>query len=211
MRRKILLLMILVFFLLTIANPYNRSVEQESEPYCKVENAIITYEYYGLDKGTVKLYIKDNGSFVRREDTKIVERDGGEKTLRFFYLLTPEYFYQADLHDSNMAVRMPRPANQGDLMILIHEILHGEQAKSLETEKRYKKEAEERVVNQLCKVYYDETSAEKFWIWNDIILKQESLDWETKEPSGKRAVSVELNPKFEKDTFELPKDLEIIG
>jgi hypothetical protein len=47
------------------------------------------------------------------------------------------------------------------------------------------------------------------------ITKIEILDkasWTRKtEPSGKKAVSVGLNPKFQKDTFKLPKGMEIIG
>jgi hypothetical protein len=81
----------------------------------------------------------------------------------------------------------------------------------LDTDKRYKKEADEEVAGQMCKVYYDEISAEKYWVWNDIILKTESLDWETKEPSGKRALTVELDPEFKKGTFEIPEGLEVIG
>jgi len=210
MIKKILLITALVFILNFAAVPFFSTVEQEPEPFSKVENVIITYEYYGLDQGTVTLSIKDNGSYVRRDETRIMKSNGNEKTYKYFYLLTPENFYQADLHQGNMAIRMDRPADMAN-MILIHEILYGESAESLKTEKRYKKEAEERVAEQLCKVYYDEIGAEKYWIWNDIILKNESLDWETKKPSGKRAVSVELDPKFPKGTFEIPEDMEVIG
>ena len=49
-----------------------------------------------------------------------------------------------------------------------------------------------------------------YWVWNNIILKEEFIDWETKKPSGKRAVSVNVNPEFEKDAFSLPEGLEII-
>jgi hypothetical protein len=210
MIKKILRVTAVVFILNCIAVPFFGTGEREPKPYSKVESVIITYEYYGLDKGTVKLSIKDNGSYVRRDETRIMKSNGDEKTYKYFYLLTPENFYQADLHSGNMAIRMDRPADLST-MILIPEILYGESAESLETESRYKKEAEERVADQLCQVYYDETSAEKYWIWNDIILKNESLDWETKKPSGKRAVSVELDPKFPKGTFEVPEDLEVIG
>lgn len=210
MIKKILIVTAVAFILNCIAVPFFGTEKQEAEPYSKVESVIITYEYYGLDKGTVKLFIKDNGSYVRRDETRIMTSNGNEKTYKYFYLLTPENFYQADLHSGNIAVRMDRPADMST-MILIPEILYGESAESFKTEKRYKKEAEERVAEQLCQVYYDETSAEKYWIWNDIILKDESLDWETKKPSGKRAVSVELDPEFPKGTFEVPEDLEVIG
>jgi hypothetical protein len=227
MKNRIMVILLCVFFVvsvsgqvlgeerktelpeLTVERKLNRAA-QEPQPYCKVESAIIKYEYYGLDEGTVTLFIKDNGKYVRRDDKRIKTSDEGEKTLRFFYLLTPKDFYQADLHQGNMAVRMDRPADMAS-MILIHEILYGESADSLDTDKRYKKEADEEVAGQMCKVYYDEISAEKYWVWNDIILKTESLDWETKEPSGKRALTVELDPEFKKGTFEIPEGLEVIG
>lgn len=106
---------------------------------------------------------------------------------------------------------MPRPANKEGLILLIHEIMVGEQAESFETEKRYRKEEDDDVCEQRCRVYYDETGGTKYWIWNDIVLKTESIGWETKKPSGKRAISVDLNPKFKEDAFGLPKGIEVIG
>lgn len=67
-------------------------------------------------------------------------------------------------------------------------------------------------------VYYDKTSDTTHWIWNDIILKTSAPDIEMldkapwikkKDPYGKIAVSVDLNPKFKKDTFKLPEGIEI--
>lgn len=94
MIKKILLVTAVVFILNCIAVPFFGTVEQEPEPYSKVKSVIITYEYYGLDKGTVTLSIKDNGSYVRRDETRIMKSNGNEKTYKYFYLLTPENFYK---------------------------------------------------------------------------------------------------------------------
>jgi hypothetical protein len=185
------------------------SSEEKSQPFCKVENVVISYEYYGNDKGETTIKIKDYGAFVLRKDNRIMTSYGEEKEYRYFCLMTPSAFYQADLHDSNMAVKIARPANMEDI-ILFHEILYGKQADSLETEKRYQKRNDESVAGQLCHVYHDNTEAVTYWVWNNIILKEESVDWETKKPSGKRAVSVNVNPEFEKDAFSLPEELEVI-
>ncbi len=183
--------------------------EEKSQPFCKVENVAISYEYYGNDKGETKIKIKDYGAFVLREDNRIMTSYGEEKEYRYFCLLTPSAFFQADLHDSNMAVQNARPVSMEDIT-LFHEILYGKQADSFEKEKRYEKRNDESVAGQLCHVYHDSTEAVTYWIWNHIILKEEYVDWETKKPGGKRAVSVNLNPEFEKDAFSLPEGLEII-
>lgn len=112
-------------------------------------------------------------------DGKFLLAEGDEETYKYFYLLTSDNFYQADLHQGNTTVRMDRLVDMAS-MILIHEILYGESADSLETKKRYKKEADEEAAGQLDKVYYDGIGAEKYWLWNDIILKTPFLDWETK-------------------------------
>jgi len=207
MFRKTILLAIVIFILNLVVSRISESGEEKPEPFCKVKNAVIAYEYYGIDKGTIKLMIKDYGNFVRREETRIMKSDEKERVYKNFYLLTPEYYYDVDVK-SNTAIKMKCPANMEEL-ITISEILYGEQAKSVETEDRYQKEKDGSVAGQVCKVYHDKISAMTYWIWNDIILKEESIDWETKEPSGKRAVSVDLNPKFKKDTFELLKGMEI--
>jgi len=213
LRKTMVLILIIVIFNFIPVFP-----EEKVESYCKVKNAVITYEYYGFDKGTIKLMIKDHGSFVRREDNRIKTSNGEEKAYKFFYILTPEYIYQADLHDSNMAVKMKRPAELEKLTIVLHEILYGEYAKSFETDDSYKKEKDDYVAGQLCKVYYDKTSDTTHWIWKDIILKTSTPDIEMldkepwvkkKDPYGKIAVSVDLNPKFKKDTFKLPEGIEI--
>lgn len=116
LRRTMVLILIIVIFNLISVFP-----EEKVESYCKVKNAVITYEYYGFDKGTIKLMIKDYGSFVRREDNRIKTSNGEEKAYKFFYLLTPEYIYQANLHDSNIAAKMKRPAELGQLRLLLHE------------------------------------------------------------------------------------------
>lgn len=183
--------------------------EEKPQQFCKVENVVVSYEYYGVDKGITILKITGYGDFVRREDNRIMTSYGEEKEYRYFYLLTPSAFYQADLHDSNMAVKMARPANMEDV-IFFHEILYGKQADSFEKEERYQKKNDESVAGQLCQVYHDTTLAVTYWIWNNIILKEEFIDWETKKPSGKKAVSVDVNPEFEKDAFSLPEGLEII-
>lgn len=207
----------LVFVLLNLVPAF---AQERVEPYCKVKNAVITYEYYGVDKGTVKLMIKDFGQFVRREDNLIKTTDGEEKEYKFFYLLTPDYFYQADLHESNMAVRIARPADLAGLRALLHEITYGEDAASFETDDRYQKEKDDVVAGQPCKVYHDTISDETFWVWNDIILKTSAPDFEMldkepwvkkKDPYGKIAVTVELDPKFGKNAFEVPEGIEIIG
>ena len=216
MLRKTMVLALVI----VILNLIPAIAQEQVQPYCKVENAVITYEYYGLDKGTVKLMIKDYGDFVRREDNSIKTTDGEEKAYKFFYLLTPEFFYQADLHESNTAVKMGRPTQQETLTLLLHEILYGEAAKDFEKDDRYRKEKDDDVAGQLCKVYYDETSDTTYWIWNDIILKTSTPDVEMlekepwirkKDPYGKVAVTVDLDPKFEKNAFELPEGIEIIG
>ena len=216
MLQKIMVLALVI----VILNLIPVHAQEQVESYCKVKNAVITYEYYGIDKGTVKLMIKDNGQFVRREDNSIKTTDGKEKAYKFFYLLTPELFYQADLHESNTAVKMARPANSENLILLLHEILYGEAAKSFETDDRYQKEKDDVVAGQLCKVYYDGTSDTTYWVWNDIILKTSTPDVEMldkepwirkKDPYGKIAVTVDLDPKFEKNTFEVPEGMEIIG
>jgi hypothetical protein len=194
--------------------------ENQVESYCKVKNAVITYEYYGIDKGTVKLMIKDYGHFVLREDSRIKTTDGEEKTYEFFYLLTPEFLYQADLHESNIAVKMGRPTELEGLRLLLHEILYGEDAESFESDDRYQREKDDYVAGQLCKVYYDGTSDTTYWVWKDIILKTSTPDVEMldkepwirkKDPYGKIAITLDLDPKFEKSTFELPEGMEIIG
>ena len=216
MLRKTMVLA-LVFALLTLKPIF---AEEQAESYCKVKNAVITYEYYGIEKGAIKLMIKDYGQFVRREDNIIKTTDGVEKTYNYFYVLTPENLYQADLHESNMAVKMARPPDLTGLRLLLHEIIYGEDAESFNTEDRYKKEKDDYVAGQLCKVYHDTTSDVTFWVWNDIILKTSTPDIEMldkepwirkKDPYGKIAVSVELDPKFEKNTFEMPEGIEIIG
>ena len=203
-----------------VSNLVPALAQERVEPYCKVKNVVITYEYYGVDKGTTKLMIKDFGQFVRREDHLIKTTDGEEKEYKFFYLLTPEYFYQADLHEPDMAVKMARPADLASLRLLLHEILYGEDAASLETDDRYQKGKDDVVAGQPCKVYHDKTSDETFWVWNDIILKTSAQDVEMldkepwvrkKDPYGKMAVAVDLDPKFEKNAFEVPDGLEIIG
>lgn len=80
MIKKILLVTAPVFILNCVAVPFLGTVEQEPEPYSKVESVIITYEYYGLNQGTVMLSIKDNGSYVRRDETRIMKSNGNEKT-----------------------------------------------------------------------------------------------------------------------------------
>ena len=207
----------LVFFIFNFVPAFS---QEQVQPYCKAKNAVITYEYYGIEKGTVKLMIKDHGQFVRREDNSIKTTDGEEKEYKYFYLLTPEFLYQADLHESNMAVKMARPADLAGLRLLLHEILYGEDAESLETDDRYQKEKDDVVAGQQCKVYHDKTSDVTYWVWNDIILKTSAPDVEMldkepwirkKDPYGKIAITVDLDPKFEKNTFEVPKGLEIIG
>ena len=216
MLRKIMVLALVIVF----SNLIPVFAENQVESYCKVKNAVITYEYYGLDKGTVKLMIKDYGHFVRREDNSIKTTDGEEKAYKFFYLLTPEFLYQADLHESNTAVKMGRPANLEGLRLLLHEISYGEDAESFQTDDRYQKEKDDYVAGQLCKVYYDKISDVTYWVWNDIILKTSAPDVEIldkepwirkKDPYGKIAVTVDLDPKFEKNTFEMPEGMEIIG
>ena len=216
MLRKTMVLA-LVFALLTLKPIF---AEERAESYCKVKNAVITYEYYGIEKGAIKLMIKDYGQFVRRQDNVIKTTDGVEKEYKFFYVLTPEYLYQADLHESNMAVKMARPADLSGLRLLLHEIIYGEDAESFDTDDRYQKEKDDYVAGQLCKVYHDTTSDVTFWVWNDIVLKTSAPDIEIldkepwirkKDPYGKIAVSVELDPKFEKNTFEVPEGIEIIG
>jgi len=209
MFRKIILLTLIILAMSLIVNRISGSGQEESAPFCKIKNAVITYEYYGLDKGTIKLMVKDNGSFVRREENRIMTSDDEKREYKSFYLLTPQYYYDVNV-ESNIAIRMKRPANMDEL-ITIHEILYGEQAESLETDDRYQKKKNESVAGQACKVYHDKISATTYWIWENIKLKEESLDWETKKPSGIRAVSVDLDPKFVKDIFELPEDIEIIG
>jgi hypothetical protein len=215
LRKSLVLILVFVIFNLVPA-----SAQEQTQPYCKVKNAVITYEYYGIEKGSIKLMIKDFGQFVRREDNCIKTIDGGEKEYKFFYLLTPEFLYQADLHESNMAVRMARPADLAGLRLLLHEITYGEDAASFETDDRYQKEKDDIVAGQPCKVYHDKTSDVTFWVWNDIILKTSAPDIEMldkepwirkKDPYGKIAVKVDLDPKFEKDTFEVPEGIEIIG
>jgi hypothetical protein len=71
MIKRILLVTAVVFILNCIAVPFLGTVEQKQEPYSKVKSVIITYEYYGLDKGTVTLSIKDNGSYVKRKQEDI--------------------------------------------------------------------------------------------------------------------------------------------
>jgi hypothetical protein len=216
MIRKTLVLALII----VILNLIPAIAQEQAEPYCKVKNAVITYEYYGIEKGTVKLWIKDYGQSVRREDNIIKTTDGEEKEYKFFYLLTPEFLYQADLHESNMAVKMGRPADLAGLRLLLHEILYGEDAKSLETDDRYQKEKDDVVAGQQCKVYYDKTSDVTYWVWNDIILKTSAPDIEMldkepwirkKDPYGKIAITVDLDPKFGKNTFEVPEGMEIIG
>lgn len=203
-----------------VSNLVPALAQERVEPYCKVKNVVITYEYYGVDKGTTKLMIKDFGQFVRREDHLIKTTDGEEKEYKFFYLLTPEYFYQADLHESDMAVKMARPTDMTGMRALLHEITYGEDSAFFETDDRYQKEKDEVVAGQPCKVYLDKTSETTFWIWNDIILKTSTPDFEMlekepwvrkKDPYGKIAITVDLDPKFEKNTFEVPEGLEIIG
>ena len=198
---------IIVFCLMALFSV--ASSEEKSQQFCKVENVIISYEYYGDDKGETKLKIKDYGAFVLREDNRNMTSYGEEKEYRYFCLLTPSAFYQADLHDSNMVVENARPASMEDVT-LFHEVLYGKQADSFEKEKRYEKRKDESVAGKLCLVYHDSTEAVTYWVWNNIILKEEFIDWETKKPSGKRAVSVNVNPEFEKDAFSLPEGLEII-
>ena len=216
MLRKTMVLS-LVFALLSLKPIF---AEEQAESYCKVENAVIIYEYYGIEKGAIKLMIKDYGQFVRREDNIIKTTDGVEKAYNYFYVLTPEYLYQADLHESNMAVKMARPADLSGLRLLLHEIIYGEDAESFDTDDRYQKEKDDYVAGQLCKVYHDTTSDVTFWVWNDIVLKTSAPDIEIldkepwirkKDPYGKIAVSVELDPKFKKNTFEVPEGIEIIG
>jgi hypothetical protein len=216
MLRKTMVLA-LVFALLSLKPIF---AEEKGESYCKVENAVITYEYYGIEKGAIKLMIKDYGQFVRREDNIIKTTDGVEKAYKFFYVLTPEYLYQADLHESNIAVKMARPADLAGLRLLLHEIIYGEDAESFDTDDRYQKEKDDYVAGQLCKVYHDTTSDMTFWVWNDIILKTSTPDIEMldkepwirkKDPYGKIALSVELDPKFGKNTFEVSEGIEIIG
>jgi hypothetical protein len=213
-KTMVLVLIIAVFFLIPI------HAENQVESYSKVENVVITYDYFGIEKGTVNLMIKDHGQFVRREDNRIKTIDGEEKAQRFFYLLTPDYFYQADLHESDIAVKMERPAKSEDLILLMHEILYGDAAASFETDDRYQKEKDDYVAGQLCKVYHDTIDDTTYWIWNDIVLKTSTPDVEVldkepwirkKDPFGKIAVTVDLDPKFEKNTFEVPAGLEIIG
>lgn len=209
MSRKILYFMkiIIVYYLMALFSV--AFSEEKSQQFCKVENVFISYEYYGNDKGETKLKIKDYGAYVLREDNRVMTSYGEEKEYRYFCLLTPSAFFQADLHDSNMVVKNARPANMEDI-ILFHEILYGKQADTFEKEKRYEKRNDESIAGQLCHVYHDNTEAVTYWVWNNIILKEEFIDWETKKPSGKRAISVNMNPEFEKDTFSLPEELEII-
>ena len=216
MLRKTMVLVLII----VILNLIPVFAENQVEPYCKVKNAVITYEYYGIDKGTVKLMIKDYGHFVLREDSSIKTTDGEEKTYEFFYLLTPEFLYQADLHESNIAVKMGRPTELEGLRLLLHEILYGEDAESFESDDRYQREKDDYVAGQLCKVYYDGTSDTTYWVWKDIILKTSTPDVEMldkepwirkKDPYGKIAITLDLDPKFEKSTFELPEGMEIIG
>ena len=216
MLRKAMVLVLIIVFL----NLIPVFAQEQVVPYCKVKNAVITYEYYGIEKGTVKLMIKDHGQFVRREDNITKTTDGAEKAYKYFYLLTPEFFYQADLHESDIAVKMKRPDKLEDLILLLHEILYGEAAESFETDDRYQREKDDEVAGQLSKVYFDATSETTYWIWNDIILKTSTPDVEMldkepwirkKDPYGKIAVTVDLDPKFEKNAFEVPDGLEIIG
>jgi len=209
MYRKISSFMKLMIVLCLTALFSIASSEEKPKQFCRVENVVISYAYYGDDKGKTILKIKDHGAFVRREDNRVMTSYGEEKEYRYFCLLTPSAVYQADLHDSNRAVKMARPADMEDV-IFFHEILYGKQAGSFEKEERYQKKNDESVAGQLCQVYHDTTLAVTYWIWNNIILKEEFIDWETKKPSGKKAVSVDVNPEFEKDAFSLPEGLEII-
>lgn len=73
MIKKFLFVTAVVFFLNSATVSFFGAADQEPDPYCKVENAIISYEYYGLDQGTVKLSIKDSAGYVPRDETRIMK------------------------------------------------------------------------------------------------------------------------------------------
>jgi hypothetical protein len=171
--------------------------KEEISKIFQFKSGIVEYEVLYSDNPTIvkrTLYIDDYGKKLCM-DYKIFSR--GEK--HFIYIFTEEGSIAINMN-MKYAVKRKNPKelfDEEDLGEWFKEILYGERKNKIVNKNNFK--GIDKVLEQECEVY--EVGNERFWIWENLILK-----WEM---SGRiqTAKKIQTNVSIPPEKFEVPKGI----